>query len=74
MAWDVEFTSQFGTWWNSLSPDEQVEISAKVEPLQEPRPTPAPPSCGRDFHFPPSEHEGVARQGRGPAPESALRV
>ena len=39
MAWEVEFTSQFETWWNSLSEDEQVEISAKVELLQESGPT-----------------------------------
>lgn len=39
MAWDVEFPSQFETWWNSLSPDEQVETSAKLEPLQERGPT-----------------------------------
>jgi hypothetical protein len=39
MAWDVEFPSQFETWWNSLSPDEQVETSAKVERLQERGPT-----------------------------------
>jgi hypothetical protein len=39
MAWDVEFTSQFETWWDSLSDDEQVEISAKVELLQERGPT-----------------------------------
>ena len=39
MAWDVEFTSQFESWWNSLSDDEQVEISAKVELLQESGPT-----------------------------------
>jgi hypothetical protein len=39
MAWDVEFTSQFETWWNSLSSDEQIEISAKVELLQESGPT-----------------------------------
>jgi len=35
VAWDVEFTGQFETWWNALSEDEQVEISAKVELLQE---------------------------------------
>jgi len=35
MAWEVEYTSQFETWWDSLSEDEQVEISAKVELLQE---------------------------------------
>jgi hypothetical protein len=39
MAWEVEFTSQFETWWNSLSEDEQVEISAKVELLQDRGPT-----------------------------------
>lgn len=35
MAWEVEYTSQFAAWWNSLSEDEQVEIGAKVELLQE---------------------------------------
>src|ERR1700690_648592 len=39
MAWDVEFTARFETWWNSLSADEQVEIGAKVELLQERGPT-----------------------------------
>lgn len=39
MAWEVEFTSQFEHWWNSLSEEEQVEISAKVELLQEFGPT-----------------------------------
>ena len=39
MAWDVEFTRQFEAWWGSLSEDEQVEISAKVELLQERGPT-----------------------------------
>jgi hypothetical protein len=39
VAWDVEFTGQFETWWNYLSEDEQVEISAKVELLQERGPT-----------------------------------
>ena len=35
MAWEVEFTDEFEEWWNSLSEDEQVEISAKVELLEE---------------------------------------
>ncbi len=39
MAWEVEFTRQCETWWDSLSEDEQVEISAKVELLQESGPT-----------------------------------
>ena len=39
MLWTVEFTDQFEAWWNSLSEDEQVEIGAKVELLQECGPT-----------------------------------
>jgi len=39
MAWEVEFTDEFEAWWNSLSEDEQVEISAKVELLEEHGPT-----------------------------------
>ena len=35
MAWEVEYTKQFEVWWDSLSEDEQVEISAKVELLEE---------------------------------------
>jgi hypothetical protein len=33
MAWEVEFTAEFEDWWNSISEDEQVEVSAKVELL-----------------------------------------
>jgi hypothetical protein len=39
VAWDVEFTVEFEVWWNTLSEDEQVEINAKVELLQEHGPT-----------------------------------
>ena len=39
MAWDVEYTDEFGQWWQSLSPPEQEEISAKVELLEEFGPT-----------------------------------
>src|SRR5947209_8591821 len=35
MAWEVEFTDEFGQWWATLSVDEQVEIDAKVILLQE---------------------------------------
>lgn len=39
MSWSVEFTDEFEVWWNSLSEEEQVEISAKVDLLQEHGPT-----------------------------------
>lgn len=35
MAWEVEYTDEFGQWWDTLSADEQVEINAKVILLQE---------------------------------------
>lgn len=35
MQWGVEFTEEFETWWIGLSEEEQEEISAKVELLEE---------------------------------------
>ena len=35
MAWEVEYTDGFERWWASLGEDEQVEIGAKVELLEE---------------------------------------
>jgi hypothetical protein len=39
VPWNVEFTDHFEASWNSLSEDEQVEINAKAELLQEHGPT-----------------------------------
>lgn len=33
--WEVEFTDEFGAWWDTLSEDEQVSISAVVGVLEE---------------------------------------
>ncbi|CCF85568.1 type II toxin-antitoxin system RelE/ParE family toxin [Nitrolancea hollandica] len=35
MAWEVEFTDEFGRWWESLSHDEQDAIDATVDVLQD---------------------------------------
>jgi hypothetical protein len=35
VTWEVEYADEFEVWWNSLSQDEQEEISAKVELLEE---------------------------------------
>ncbi len=67
MPWKVEFTDEFERWWNSLSVDEQVEISAKVELLQEHGYVPRP--MRRDFAFAP-EMKGL----RGKVEEKQLRV
>jgi len=35
MPWEVEFTDQFGEWWESLDEDTQVSIDAIVRLLEE---------------------------------------
>jgi len=47
MAWDVEFTDEFEAWWNDLSEEEQEEIDAKVELLEERGPTLGRPHVDR---------------------------
>ena len=34
MAWEVEFTDEFESWWNTLSEGEQVDIDAIVGLLE----------------------------------------
>ncbi|HTQ38631.1 MAG TPA: type II toxin-antitoxin system RelE/ParE family toxin [Pirellulales bacterium] len=35
MAWEVEFTDEFESWWNTLEEGEREAIEASVELLQE---------------------------------------
>lgn len=35
MSWTVEYTDEFGLWWEGLSEDEQVSIAASVRLLEE---------------------------------------
>ena len=35
MGWEVEVTDEFQTWWDSLSEDEQVDVAASVQTLEE---------------------------------------
>jgi hypothetical protein len=47
MEWDVEYTHDFGAWWNTLSADEQVSVAASVGLLEEMGPSlPFPHSSG----------------------------
>jgi hypothetical protein len=34
VAWDVEFTDQFGEWWSTLDEDAQISINAVVLVLE----------------------------------------
>ncbi len=47
MNWEVEYTDEFGKWWNGLSEAEQEDISATAEILMERGPDlPFPYSSG----------------------------
>ena len=35
MAWDIEYTNEFGDWWSGLAEREQEDITAVVELLAE---------------------------------------
>jgi len=34
-VWDVEYTSEFGQWWATLSPSEQASVEAGVRLLEQ---------------------------------------
>ena len=35
LVWDVEFTDEFGAWWDQLDADEQESLAASVELLRQ---------------------------------------
>ncbi|MEW6270093.1 MAG: type II toxin-antitoxin system RelE/ParE family toxin [Thermodesulfobacteriota bacterium] len=39
MAWEVEYTDQFGGWWDNLSEKEQESVDAYVQLLEKHGPT-----------------------------------
>ena len=39
MVWEIEYTDEFGSWWASLSEEEQVSVDASVRLLEERGPT-----------------------------------
>ena len=35
MAWEIEFTDEFGIWWDGLTEEAQTDVSATVQVLRE---------------------------------------
>ncbi len=54
MAWEVEYTDEFGTWWDSLDEDEQDSIHAAVILLQ---------TLGPNLRYPHSSAVTTSRYG-----------
>jgi hypothetical protein len=45
-VWEVEYTDEFGAWWDTLSTDEQASVAAAVERLEQVGPTLRRPVVG----------------------------
>jgi len=54
MAWEVEFTDEFGEWWNGLTVEEQDSIDSSVNMLEDAGPALTRPYAdtirGSQFH------------------------
>jgi len=74
VAWEVEFTDQFGAWWNSLSESEQDEIQAKLTLLQEHGPTLPRPHADVIVSSRHSNYEGAEEKSGGPAFTGLVRI
>src|ERR1700688_1842078 len=69
MAWQIEFTDEFEAWWNDLSEDEQAEIDAKADLLEDRGPTLSRPHADR---IESSRHSNM-KEVRGKGDERPLR-
>lgn len=54
MAWEVEYTDEFEAWWQTLTIEEQVSVSAAVELLE---------NVGTNLKFPHSSGINGSRHG-----------
>ncbi len=45
VAWDIEYTDEFGDWWGSLSEDEQESLAVTVRLLEERGPSSGHPTA-----------------------------
>ena len=46
MSWDVEYTDEFGDWWETLTEKEQISIAASAR---------LPEEVGPNLGFPPQQ-------------------
>lgn len=46
MAWEIEITDQFETWWDTLSIEQQVAVTARVDLLADKGPDLKRPTVG----------------------------
>jgi len=66
MAWEIEFTDEFGQWWNGLTEDAQDDVSFGVNLLREHGPALTRPDADtvRGSDFPNMRELRVQHEGR----------
>src|SRR5690242_1280779 len=74
MEWEVEFTSEFEGWWNSLSEDETSRCERESDPAAETRTKSSAATRRSDSFFAAREHEGTSDSAFGQALSRALCV
>ena len=65
--WEVEFTDEFGDWWDSLTEDEQESLTVSVKLLQVLGPALGRPHADTVKKSRPQQHEGT----QNPVPRTA---
>ena len=66
MAWRIEFTDEFGAWWDGLSSDEQDSVDFAVRILEQEGPALTRPYADtvRESRFPNMRELRVQHEGR----------
>ena len=70
--WEIEFTDEFGAWWNLLSEQEQESIAASVELLRQLGPHLGRPHVDAIQRLAAFQYEGTADAAPGAAAPHAL--
>ena len=63
MPWEVEYTDEFGEWFDGLGEEAQEDVALAVEKLEERGPALPRPLSGHGRGLPALEHEGTEAAG-----------
>jgi hypothetical protein len=74
MAWDIEFTDEFGAWWDGLTEAEQDSVAADGHVLGEFGPALGRPHVRYGERLTVPQHEGIARSVRWQAVPDTVRL
>ena len=71
MGWEIEFTDEFGRWWNGLTADEQQAVTDRIDLLAAQGPALRRPTVGEISG---SEHDPQMKELRADTATANLRI